>query len=192
MSSFGDEPAAGRRAREREESPTKHHYTIVGETATLRVADMAATDLRTGVSGQLCGSGLLMMGQCLCGASAGVIRMLTGSRPTSSNQLDPLTWPRAERTTSAPKSRSGSKPGWGDADGHGREEGCVRPGTQGDRVAGDCRSGHPDGPQGRQVSVQPPYLDRSRRPLQWPDLAEEQRGALRPLRRNSVVTTFFP
>ena len=26
------------------------------------------------------------------------------------------------------------------------------------------------------VSVQPPCLDRSKRPLQWPDLAEEQRG----------------
>ncbi|ADO44181.1 hypothetical protein EIO_3123 (plasmid) [Ketogulonicigenium vulgare Y25] len=27
----------------------------------------------------------------------------------------------------------------------------------------------------------PPCLDRSKRPLQWPDLAEEQRDALRPL-----------
>ncbi|WP_235923542.1 hypothetical protein [Brucella tritici] len=31
------------------------------------------------------------------------------------------------------------------------------------------------------VSVQPPCLDRSKRSLQWPDLAEEQRDALRPL-----------
>jgi len=35
--------------------------------------------------------------------------------------------------------------------------------------------------QGCHVSVQPPCLNRSKRPLQWPDLAEEQRDALRPL-----------
>ena len=31
------------------------------------------------------------------------------------------------------------------------------------------------------VSVQPPCLDHSNRPLQWPDLAEERRDALRTL-----------
>ncbi|TNE43532.1 MAG: hypothetical protein EP345_04150 [Sphingomonadales bacterium] len=31
------------------------------------------------------------------------------------------------------------------------------------------------------VSVHTPCLNRSKRPLQWPDLAEEQRDALRPL-----------
>ncbi|KAB2774268.1 hypothetical protein F9L00_21795 [Brucella anthropi] len=35
-------------------------------------------------------------------------------------------------------------------------------------------------PQGCHISVQPPCLDRSKRPLQWPDLAEDQRDALRP------------
>lgn len=29
--------------------------------------------------------------------------------------------------------------------------------------------------QGHHVSVQPPCLNRSKRPLQWPDLAEDQR-----------------
>ena len=33
------------------------------------------------------------------------------------------------------------------------------------------------GPQGCHISIQLPCLDRSKRPLQWPDLAEEQRKA---------------
>ncbi|WP_284777352.1 hypothetical protein [Agrobacterium sp. lyk4-40-TYG-31] len=36
-------------------------------------------------------------------------------------------------------------------------------------------------PQGCHHLRSAPCLDRSKRPLEWPDLAEEQRDALRPL-----------
>lgn len=76
---------------------------------------------------------------------------------------------------SAPAFADRFEPGRGNAGGRGWKEGCAQPETRGNGQPGVPGLVILMEPQCRHVSVQPPCLDRSKRPLQWPDLAEDQR-----------------